>query len=411
MMFRFHHVGVGFDSSTIRQQDVNCFPFVQVPLESIKPVEAFRRNIPVDDPRCFPAGERDHPGIFFSHDPVIGHTPEAPRVAGRKIPRHFFHDIGTHERPVCKYMRHLFSPFRFSATGAITPSRSFSFAHSFGSCNFYFKCALLHVSVTRFFTVSLQKTVWSTQALYTARLEIPIRCGARDAPSEITATVRRSTMDTQGRNMNRIDWLDLPLSGGFFLCGCTHFTDDRTFIDHTAPAADKVLPEPAAPCPYRQPRLRTFRRPSWRPAPLGGLADIIDVALRNSPSTRAAWHTARGAAADLLSQREGTYFPELSGFDLGEADRCADLGRQEHPDQHQPDALLSLTYLLFDFGGRKAFLEEKEQALPGQLPAHRRDTGPGFPRASDLFQICRRQSPRSGPGHVRVRGNHQPAGG
>jgi len=41
-----------------------------------------------------------------------------------------------------------------------------------------------------------------------------------------------------------------------------------------------------------------------------GLNDLIDLALRNNPDTRAAWSAARAAAADLGSQR-GAYYPTI----------------------------------------------------------------------------------------------------
>src|SRR2546430_1771891 len=42
------------------------------------------------------------------------------------------------------------------------------------------------------------------------------------------------------------------------------------------------------------------------------LADVVDLALRNNPATRASWSQAR-AAADLLGSARGSYFPTMNG--------------------------------------------------------------------------------------------------
>jgi outer membrane protein len=93
------------------------------------------------------------------------------------------------------------------------------------------------------------------------------------------------------------------------------------------------------------------------------LPEILDLALKNNPSTRAAWFQARAAAAALGSKRS-EYFPEI---DLG-----ASLSRQKSTTSfpprftyfqttYGPSATLSL--LLLDFGGRGGDVEEARQAL------------------------------------------------
>jgi outer membrane protein len=91
------------------------------------------------------------------------------------------------------------------------------------------------------------------------------------------------------------------------------------------------------------------------------LDQVIDVALRNNPATRAAWLQAQAAAAEVGSKRSA-YFPEI---DLG-----AQLARQKQAGAGRttlertswgPSAVLS--YLLFDFGGRSAQLEQARDTL------------------------------------------------
>ncbi len=87
------------------------------------------------------------------------------------------------------------------------------------------------------------------------------------------------------------------------------------------------------------------------------LADVVDIALANNPTTRIAWLEARSAEARLGSRQSG-YLPEV---DLG-----AQLSRSRNSQGIQqttygPSA--ALNYLLFDFGGRAASVEGARQTL------------------------------------------------
>lgn len=94
------------------------------------------------------------------------------------------------------------------------------------------------------------------------------------------------------------------------------------------------------------------------------LDELIDIALRNSPATRIAWLDARAAEAALGSTR-ASYLPEV--------DLTAQVQEQKQPsssfstsssDAHLTyGASLAASYLLFDFGGRAAQVEEARQAL------------------------------------------------
>ena len=89
------------------------------------------------------------------------------------------------------------------------------------------------------------------------------------------------------------------------------------------------------------------------------LAQLVDVALRQSPSTRAAWQTARAAAASYGAAR-GAYYPSVAAF-----------GGGGYGDSPGTTALVggfgyvgaTLDYLLLDFGGRDASVEMARQAL------------------------------------------------
>jgi TolC family type I secretion outer membrane protein len=85
------------------------------------------------------------------------------------------------------------------------------------------------------------------------------------------------------------------------------------------------------------------------------LAQIVDLALLNNTTTRTAWLQARAAQA-ALGSRAAAYLPTV--------DLSASAART-HIDDSQTSlgASLALTYLLFDFGGREAGVEQARQTL------------------------------------------------
>ncbi|MEO8217575.1 MAG: TolC family protein [Acidobacteriota bacterium] len=101
--------------------------------------------------------------------------------------------------------------------------------------------------------------------------------------------------------------------------------------------------------------------PSYVPGSPITLAEIVDIALANNPSTRIAWLQARAAEADLGSSR-ADYLPELDlDAEVGHA-RSGGGGRTVVT-QMTYGPSLSLSYLLFDFGGRSARSEQARQTL------------------------------------------------
>jgi hypothetical protein len=111
------------------------------------------------------------------------------------------------------------------------------------------------------------------------------------------------------------------------------------------PAAAAVVP------PDLQERIRQL-----------SLADVVDLALRNNPATRASWAQAR-AAASLFGSARGAYYPTLDGN--------ATLSRIQSPSTLQRPAgkrteygpSIALNYLVLDFGGRSGSVERARQSL------------------------------------------------
>ncbi len=86
------------------------------------------------------------------------------------------------------------------------------------------------------------------------------------------------------------------------------------------------------------------------------LAEAIDLALRNSPDTRAAWYDAQAAAARYGSER-GAWWPTIDGE--ASASRADDATGDWATTY---GAGVRLSYLLLDFGGRAGDVEASRQA-------------------------------------------------
>ncbi|HUJ12797.1 MAG TPA: TolC family protein [Thermoanaerobaculia bacterium] len=104
--------------------------------------------------------------------------------------------------------------------------------------------------------------------------------------------------------------------------------------------------------------------PAARQSDLGTLsmAKAIDLALQNNPATRVAWLQAR-QAQDVVGSRRSAFYPEL---DLGASyntARQATQGGRTIFNSTTFGPSLTITYLLFDSGGRTAQVEEARQLL------------------------------------------------
>jgi outer membrane protein len=92
------------------------------------------------------------------------------------------------------------------------------------------------------------------------------------------------------------------------------------------------------------------------------LAEVVDLGLRNNPNTRLSWANARAAAAAYGSER-GAYFPTVDGdVTATRLKTVASQGRSAVT-QSVLSPSLSLSYLLFDFGGRSGNVGAARNAL------------------------------------------------
>lgn len=147
--------------------------------------------------------------------------------------------------------------------------------------------------------------------------------------------------------------------------GCVH-TPSVSGVAGTAPSPDKQWTPPHA-------RVATPETPARPPAPEVPpdiaeriasltLTDIVDLALRNNPSTRLSWSNARAAAAAYGSSK-GAYYPTVDGS-IG-VTRIKTLSAQGRSavEQTTYGPSLQLSWLLLDFGGRSGSIEAARQAL------------------------------------------------
>lgn len=127
-------------------------------------------------------------------------------------------------------------------------------------------------------------------------------------------------------------------------------------------------PSSGTPCPTVTPPTHKEKRPG-RPAvrePASKtytLAQLVDIALQNNPSTRTAWERARAAAA-RWAQARGAYYPSVSGNVGGTGGKMAQAGGSITPATGvMGQAGISLSYLLLDFGGREAGVVAAKEGL------------------------------------------------
>src|SRR5256714_1752701 len=92
------------------------------------------------------------------------------------------------------------------------------------------------------------------------------------------------------------------------------------------------------------------------------LADVVDLALRNNPATRASWSQAR-ASADLLGSARGQYYPTVNGAASVSRMQSPATGTRPAGTRTEYGPPLSLNYLLAARGGLAAAL-----GLPANLP-------------------------------------------
>jgi len=108
--------------------------------------------------------------------------------------------------------------------------------------------------------------------------------------------------------------------------------------------------EPAAPLP------RVTAPPAARDLPGAApltLPELTEFALRNNPKTRQAWFAARAAAAGVGIE-QADLLPQISGLvGVSHSQQVSATSGEVVPAQNRYGPSVSLSYILFDFGGRQ----------------------------------------------------------
>ncbi len=154
------------------------------------------------------------------------------------------------------------------------------------------------------------------------------------------------------------------------LAGCSAFFPssyaERRLAEPLPTGAPPAPPPEPAPPPPTAPGASDVAPAATRS--VSGLADMLDLALRHDPGTRAAWLDAR-AAASAAGARRAAWLPTVEG-DAG-------LQRAQAPsstswEARRTDASVSarLTWLLLDLGARSASQDEANQQLLAARLAH-----------------------------------------
>ncbi len=122
------------------------------------------------------------------------------------------------------------------------------------------------------------------------------------------------------------------------------------------PPADEKAKAPAPPAAPVIPAELVQPGQAWK------LADMVNVGLANNLQTRAAWNTARAASA-AVTIAKGEYLPAVNLLLPANAQKLAFAGGKFIVQQKTLTPQASLTWLLYDFGGREADVQSARQAL------------------------------------------------
>ena len=138
---------------------------------------------------------------------------------------------------------------------------------------------------------------------------------------------------------------------------------------HSPPSIDGVAPTPAAPSTLWNPPAAVTAAgehdtagitSSRAPTRQVTLAEVVDIALRNSPATKVSWTQAR-AAVDVYGSTQGRLYPSIiAGVGANQQLTSPTPGRAS-VERSQYGPTLSLAYTVLDFGGRSGSIDVARQ--------------------------------------------------
>jgi len=159
--------------------------------------------------------------------------------------------------------------------------------------------------------------------------------------------------------MRRTRWFAALSTTLLLLASCA---TGRSVGTAQSPAAPWVAPANAVPPATPQETATVTLPPNVTPGAPVSLAQIVDIALANNPTTRIAWLQARASEANL-GVRQSEYLPEVDLNFNATTSRLVTSGGKSITNTTSYGPSATLNYLLFDFGGREATVEEGRQLL------------------------------------------------
>jgi outer membrane protein len=168
------------------------------------------------------------------------------------------------------------------------------------------------------------------------------------------------------RRMNRFRSPGVLVFLAALFAGCSTTVTEPSVARSVAPAPGRPWQPPADAMPPAPPAAKE-KEPGIPPEYLKegatlSLGQVVDLALRNNPATRQAWFDARAAAAELGS-KYSAWYPSLELDAQIQRQKQTAVGGQFTFQQTTYGPTLSFNYLLLDFGGRSADIEEARRAL------------------------------------------------
>jgi outer membrane protein TolC len=161
--------------------------------------------------------------------------------------------------------------------------------------------------------------------------------------------------------------------GGLLAAGCAHNPPGVYGMPGASPAQQMPWRPPAKAIEKQEDAARAAAEEAKKAPPLVppellndiqnlSLADIVNIALRNSKQTRQAWAQALAAAAAYGSER-GSYYPQITASASETWQKNPAFGGRIATGERAYQAGGSASWLLFNFGGRRAQVEATREAL------------------------------------------------
>jgi outer membrane protein len=157
---------------------------------------------------------------------------------------------------------------------------------------------------------------------------------------------------------HRVIWIGLAVA---VTAGCSSVLPNGLKAEAPVPQAPETTVELTPPAPP-EPTVPSIPENLLAPDATLTLADVVEIALRNNPLTRASYFRALAARAQLGIDR-APYYPTVDVNATVAHTKQSVIGGQFDFEQSTYGPDLTLSYLLFDLGGRAADAESSRLAL------------------------------------------------